>query len=152
MNLVRYNPHRRMAATQRPASDVFDDFFDGFLNPFVSGQESARTTEAHSLKVDIYERDEKIVLEAELAGLQKDDITVDVKGKILTLGGERKRDDEIAEDNRYRSERTYGTFERKFSLPFEVESDDITANFKNGVLTLTISKPEVQIAKTITIN
>jgi len=152
MNLVRYNPHRRMAATQRPASDVFDNLFDGFFSPFASGQESVSTKGAHSLKVDIYEKDENIVLEAELAGVQKDDITVDVKGKILTLGGERKRDDEVVEENRYRSERTYGTFERKFSLPFEAESDNITANFKNGVLTLTISKPEAQIAKTITIN
>jgi HSP20 family protein len=152
MNLVRYNPHSRMAATQRPASDVFDNLFDGFLTPFTSGQESVSTKEAHTLKVDIYEKDDNIVLEAELAGVQKDDITVDIKGKILTLGGERKRDDEVVEENRFRSERAYGTFERKFSLPFETESDNIIANFKNGVLTLTVSKPEAQLAKTITIN
>lgn len=152
MNLVRYNPHRRIAGTQRPTSDVFDDFFGGFFSPLNSGQESVRTKGTHSLKVDIYEKDENIVLEAELAGVQKDDITVDVKGKILTLGGERKHDEDIAEDNRYRSERSYGTFERKFSLPFEVESDNITAQFKNGVLTLSISKPEAQVAKKIAIN
>ena len=152
MNLVRYNPHRRMAATQRPASDVFDDFFGGFFNPLNSGQESVSATGAHSLKVDIYEKDGNIILEAELAGVQKDDITVDVEGKILTLGGERKHDEDIAKDNRYRSERSYGSFERKFSLPFEVETDNITANFKNGVLTLSISKPEAQVAKKIAIN
>ena len=152
MNLVRYNPHRRMAATQHPVSGTFDDLFEGFFSPFAAGQESIRTRGAHSLKVDIYEKDENIVLEAELAGVQKEDITVDVKGKILTLGGERKSDNEVVEANKYRSERTYGTFERKFSLPFEVESDNITANLKNGVLTLTISKPEAQVAKKITIN
>lgn len=152
MNLVRYNPHRRMAATQRPASDIFDDFLGGFFNPLASGQEVSRTRGVNNLNVDIYEKDEKIVLEAELAGVEKDDITVDVKGKILTLGGQRKRDEEVVEENRYRSERNYGTFERKFSLPFEVESDNITANFKNGVLTLTIAKPEAQVAKKITIN
>lgn len=152
MNLVRYNPHRRMAVTQRPTSDVFDDFLGGFFNPLNSGQQSASTTGVHSLKVDIYEKDENIILEAELAGVQKDDITVDVEGKILTLRGERKHNEDIAKKNRYRSERSYGSFERKFSLPFEVETDNITANFKNGVLTLSISKPEAQVAKKIAIN
>ena len=148
MNLVRYNPHRRMAMAQQPATDVFGDFFDGFFSPYAHRQE----TGLDSLKVDIYEKDEKIIIEAEFAGVEKEDITVDVKGKILTLGGERKQREEIAEENRYRSERKYGTFERKFSLPFEVESDNVAANYTSGLLTLTISKPEAQVAKKITIN
>ena len=152
MNLVRYNPHRKMSATQRPVSDVFDNLFDGFFSPFAPGLETTRNSGSHSLKVDIYEKDEKIILEAELAGVHKEDITVDVKGKILTLGGERKYDEEIVEENRFRKERNYGTFERKFSLPFEVESDNITAKFTNGVLKLTITKPETQVTKKITIN
>lgn len=152
MNLVRYNPNRRMLATQRPTSDVFDSFFDGFFQPLAPIHDTALNGAPHSLKVDIYEKDEKIIIEAELAGVQKEDIRVDVKGKILTLGGERKHEEEIADENSYRRERSYGTFERKFSLPFEVEAENITANFAGGVLKLTISKPEEQVSKKITIN
>lgn len=152
MNLVRYNPQRRMAVSNRPSSGVFDDFFDGFFNPLTSSHTVDRAARLNNLKVDIYEKDEKIVLEAELPGVLKDDITVDVKGKILTLGAERKHDEEVAEENSYRRERSYGSFERKFSLPFEVEADNIHANLNNGVLTLTITKPEAQVAKKITIN
>ncbi|MFT5697575.1 MAG: HSP20 family protein [Desulforhopalus sp.] len=152
MNLVRYNPHRRMVSNQRAGSDVFDGFFDGVANPFFARQEGAQQSGVNSLKVDIYEKEEKIIIEAEFAGVKKDDITVDVKGKILTLGGERKQDVEVVEENRYRRERSYGAFERKFSLPFEVEVENISANLNNGLLKLTISKPEAQVAKKITIN
>lgn len=152
MNLVRYNPKRRMAVSHRPSSRFFDDIFDDFFSPFSSTHSSLKRSELNSVKVDIYEKDEKIVLEAELAGVAKEDITVDVKGKILTLGAERKNDEEVTEENSYRRERSYGSFERKFSLPFEVEADNIQANLNNGVLTLTINKPEAQVAKKITIN
>ena len=152
MNLVRYNPHRKMAVSNRPSSNFFDDVFDGFFNPRPTAHNAFRNSEANSVKVDIYEKDENIVIEAELAGVQKDDITVDVKGKILTLGAERKHDEDISDDNRYRRERSYGSFERKFSLPFEAEAENISANLNNGVLTLTITKPETQVAKKITIN
>lgn len=152
MNLVRYNPHRRMAVTQRPATNVFDDVFDGFFSPFVMGQDARRQSQENNLQVDIYEKEEKIIVEAEFAGVQKEDITVDIKGKILTLGGERKLDEEIASENSYRRERNYGTFARKFNLPFEVDADNISATLNNGVLKLTISKPEAQKTKKITIN
>jgi HSP20 family protein len=152
MNLVRYNPQRRMSVTNRTSSDFFDDIFDGFFNPLSAAHGMLRNSEPNHLKVDIYEKDEKIIIEAELAGVQKDDITVDVKGKILTLGAERKHDEEVSEENRYRRERSYGSFERKFSLPFEVEVENIVANLNSGVLTLTITKPEAQVAKQITIN
>ena len=152
MNLVRYNPQRRMAASNHPTSDMFDDFFNGFFNPLTSPRSLHRTGGVNNLRVDIYEKDEKIVLEAELPGVAKEDITLDVKGKILTLGAERKQQVEVNEDNSYRRERSYGSFERKFSLPFEVEADNIDAKLNYGVLTLTIAKPEAQVAKKITIN
>ncbi|BHH82104.1 Hsp20/alpha crystallin family protein [Desulforhopalus sp. 52FAK] len=148
MNLVRYNPQCRTAVTNRPSADIFD----GFFNPLSFANNVLNNRETHSLKVDIFEKDENIIIEAELAGVQKEDITVDIKGKILTLGAERKHNEEVAEENRYRKERSYGTFERKFSLPFEAEAENISANFNNGVLTLTITKPETQVAKKITIN
>lgn len=152
MNLVRYNPNRRMAHSDRTFSNLFDGFFDDFYHPFALTNDAVKRSMDQGLKVDIYEKDDKIVIEAELAGVEKDDIHVDIEGKILTLGGERKFDNEIVEENRYRRERSYGTFERKFSLPFEADSDSITAHFKNGVLKLDIPKPEVEVPKKIAIS
>lgn len=152
MNLVRYNPKRRVSVANRPSNDLFDDIFDGFFSPLSSMHNSLKLGEMNNLKVDIYEKDDKIVVEAEIAGVAKEDISVDVKGKILTLGAERKHEEDVSDENSYRRERSYGSFERKFSLPFEVEADNINANLNNGVLTLTITKPEAQVAKKITIN
>ncbi len=104
------------------------------------------------VKVDIYEKENIVCLDAELPGVEKEDISVDIKGRLLTLKAEAKSDDEIKEDNLYRRERRYGIFERSFNLPFEVTSDNIKAHFKNGVLKLEIAKPEEQAAKQILIN
>ncbi len=91
------------------------------------------------------------MIDAELPGIDKKDITVDVKGKRLTLGGERREDEEIKEENRYRRERRYGRFERTFSMPFEIASETVTAKYENGILRLEIPKPEEQQQKQITI-
>ena len=105
-----------------------------------------------NLKVDIYEKDNTIVINAELPGVAKEDISVDIKGKLVTLGGERKSEEEINEKNTYRRERKYGKFERSFNLPFEVSGESVKATYNSGVLRLEIPRPEEQVAKKITIN
>lgn len=131
-------PHRR--------TSLFDDFFTPFNTVF-----DEVGTGLHPA-VDIYEKDEKLILEAELPGIEKDKIKVDVKGRLLTLSGEHDRDEETKENGRYRRERRYGKFERTFKLPFEVTEEHIDANYTNGVLVLKIEKPEEQKPKQITIN
>ena len=118
-----------------PFNSVFDDVSAG-MHPVV----------------DIYEKDEKLVFEAELPGIEKDKIKVDVKGRLLTLSGEHNDDEESKENGRYRRERRFGKFERTFKLPFEVTEDHIDASYTNGVLVLRIEKPEEQKPKQITIN
>lgn len=152
MNLVRYNPHRRMSTRARKDNGFFNDLFDDFFTPFVIQKERQHEVENLSLKVDIYEKDSAVYIDAELPGIDKEDISVDVKGKIITLGGERKFDNEIKVENRYRRERSYGKFERTFRLPFEVKSENVKANFRNGILKLEIPKPEEQAARKIAIN
>lgn len=151
MNLVKCNPHRRVSNQVR-GHRVFDDIFDDFFAPFALSSRPANPGEGLILKVDIYEKDDTVVIDAELPGVDKEDISVDVKGKLITLGGERKTDEEVKHENYYRKERRYGKFERTFSLPFEVSGDKVKANFNNGILRLEISKPEEQVAKKITIN
>jgi HSP20 family protein len=152
MNLVRYNPHHRLSSRTHRGPRFSNDLFDDFLTPFVMSGSPANIGENLNLSVDIYEKEDIIVIDAELPGIEKEDISIDVKGKLVTLGGERKNDTEIKEENHYRKERRYGKFERTFSLPFEVNGDTVKATFDKGILKLEIPKPEEQVAKKISIN
>ena len=84
--------------------------------------------------------------------VDKKDIEVDVKDRVLTLKGERSSDNEVTEDNYYRRERCFGKFERAFNLPVDVELDKIKANYKDGVLEIEIPKPEEKKPKQITVH
>ncbi len=151
MNLVRYNPNHRLS-TRPGRIGIFDEFFNDFFSPFVTNDKPVGWQQSPSLKVDIYEKDNAIFINADLPGINKEDISVDIKGKVLTIGGERKSDEEIKEEHCYRRERSYGSFQRVFTLPFEVSEDMVKASYNNGVLKLEIPKPEEQLPKKITIN
>jgi HSP20 family protein len=152
MNIVRYNPNNRLRSATSMGPRIFDDFFSDFFSPTVTSGKPASLFEHQGMNVDIYEKDNTIIINAELPGVAKEDISVDIKGKLVTLGGERKSDEEIKDDTCYRRERRYGKFERTFNLPFEVNSDSVKATYNNGVLRLDIPKPEEQVAKKITVN
>ena len=144
MYLTTYRPRLGLKPYRR--ASMLDDFFTPFSTVFEG------TGEGLHPAVDIYEKDEKIVLEAELPGFDKEQIKVDVKGRLLTLSGEHNREEESEENGRYRRERRFGKFERTFKLPFEVTEEHIDASYTNGVLVLKIEKPEDQKPKQITIN
>lgn len=152
MNLVRCSPNNRCAVRAKRASGLFDDIFDGFLTPFSMAGNPGAISGDSGLRVDIYEKKSVLFIDAELPGIAKEDISIDVKGDLLTLGGERKIDEEIAEEHHYRRERNFGTFERTFKLPFEVNSDTVKATFINGILKLEIPQPEQQRARKIVVN
>ena len=144
MYLTTCNP--RYGLKPHRSTRLFDDFF----TPFNSVFEDVST--GMQPAVDIYEKDEKLIFEAELPGIEKDKIKVDVKGRVLTLSGEHEQDEEAKENGRYRRERRFGKFERTFKLPFEVTEKQIDASYTNGVLVLKVDKPEEQKPKEITIN
>lgn len=153
MNIVRYNPARKWQPVIHNNSDLFNTFFNNFFVPFDGSEDSAEGLKGTvPLKVDIHENDTAIVIEAELPGVEKENIHVDVKGRLLTLSGEHKTEKEEQEGKYHRKERYYGKFERTFTLPFDINGDTVKANYKNGVLTLEIPKPENQAAKQITVN
>jgi len=78
-------------------------------------------------------------------------ITVDIKGRLLTIGGERRMNEEIKEENSYRRECRYGKVERTFSLPFEIDSEGVVARYENGILHLEVAKPAELTPKQIEI-
>ena len=102
--------------------------------------------------VDIYEEENGVALKADLPGIDKKDIAIDVKDGVLTLSGERSTENESKDKNFYRRERTYGKFQRVFTLPEGVNTEDIKANFKDGVLKVHIPKAVVEAPKKITIH
>jgi HSP20 family protein len=92
--------------------------------------------------VDIYEQGDNLVLQAEVPGVGRDDLDVRVEGNVLTLSGERKQQKEIKDEQFHRLERSYGKFVRSFTLPVGIDTDRIKAEFRDGLLTLTLPKAE----------
>ena len=147
MNLVRWSPWREMNTLQNRLNHLFSD---SFFQPSQSDDDMSLGT-WHPV-VDMYDEDDRIVIKAELPGMEKKDIAVDVKDRVLTISGERNYDNEVKEEKYYRRERAYGKFQRAFSLPADVDSDKIKADFKDGLLKVEVPKPEKQKPKEITIH
>jgi HSP20 family protein len=146
MAIVRWEPFRDLMATQRE----FDRLFrEAFAPAGVEGEVSTRTW---APPVDIYENGDSLVLNAELPGINPDDVEIRVEDNTLYLKGERKFEKEVKEQNYHRVERSYGTFTRTFTLPNSIDSDKVAAAYKDGVLTLTMPKKEEAKPKTIKIN
>ena len=101
---------------------------------------------------DITETDDSYEVRAELPGVSKDDVQISVKDNLLTIKGEKRQEGVDDSKNYKRIERRYGTFERNFTLPPKVVADSINAEFNDGVLTLSIPKPEEVKPKEIPIN
>lgn len=101
--------------------------------------------------VDIYEDGNDVVLKSELPGLTKDDISVTLKDDLITISGEKKREEKVEQDNYFRVEVSYGSFARTFQLPVEVQGEKVKAKFKEGILEVRIPKSEVEKPKGIKI-
>jgi HSP20 family protein len=92
--------------------------------------------------VDIVESDREITIKAELPGLEAKDVTITVDNNVLAFKGERRAEKEIRKENYHRLERSYGGFSRAFSLPNYIDTEKVKADFKNGLLTVTLPKKE----------
>ena len=147
MTLVRWNPWRDGTNMRRQIDRVFDD---AFFWPNRSDDEMSMANFRPA--VDIFDKEDRVVIKAELPGVDKKDISVDVRDNVLTLKGTRSFDKEVKEDNVYRRERAYGSFQRAFNLPADLKTETINADYKDGVLTIEIPKPEKEQPKQITIN
>jgi len=108
------------------------------------------TSAAWSPKIDVFERDNRLVTRVDLPGMKKEEVSVEVTDGHLTLSGERKRETEEKKDGVYRSEREYGSFYRAVPLPAGVEIEDVKATFVNGVLEVSLplpARPEAKVRK-----
>ena len=132
--IARLEPFRGLSTLQDQFNRLFNESFRN--HP----EESALTTWAPA--VDIYETPNELVVKADLPDVNEKDIDVRVENNLLTIRGERKFEKSVSEENFLRVERTYGSFSRSFSLPNTVNAESIGAEYKNGVLTVTLPKRE----------
>ena len=147
MALARWTPTGNLTSFQHEMNRVFNDFFGGG-----SGEQAGATAGAWMPPVDIYETDDGYVLKAELPGVSKDDLSIDVHQNTLTLRGQRKPDAGVPQDRYHRVERAYGAFQRSFVLPTLVDQNQVQATYQDGVLELHLPKSEAAKPKRVAIN
>ncbi len=144
-----------MALTKYEAFQDLMDFGTGFrsfqdaVNRMLSEPRSQRPW---TPAVDILEKDNELVIKADLPEVDMKDIHVDIENGTLSLKGERKFESEDKGKGYHRIERSYGSFARYFSLPDTVEADKVKADYKNGVLTVTLPKKEIAKPRSIKVD
>ena len=154
----------KAVATKKPSEVVsrvedFEHWMEHFMDdmwrrPFPSlfGRDRWLPIRPSSIRMpslDVYEEKDSVVVKAELPGMKKEEVEVNLAAETLTIKGEKKEDKEVKEDDYYRRERSYGSFLRSVSLPCEVKSAEIKASFKDGVLEVRMPKTEEAKKKSI---
>lgn len=150
MSLIKRNPSteitrwsrefptfRGLESLQRDMNRIFDQFFRGdvLADETMYGRDWTPA-------VDVVENNDAFILKAELPGMNKEDVKITLENNILTIRGEKKNEMDKKEGNVHRVERNYGMFERSFTIPGTIKPNDIDAQYKDGILTLTLPKAE----------
>ncbi len=140
MTLARWSPWRELEEMQRGLSRILDDATLGI------------ETGSWAPAVDIRETDDALLVQAELPGIDKKDVRVEVKDGVLSITGERKYEKDVKEENVHRIERSYGRFTRSFALSPNIDTEHVDATMKNGVLEIRLPKVESAKPKAITVH
>jgi HSP20 family protein len=135
MNLVQFNPVRDLDMLQNQVNRVFSTGTQGW------GLDDSRESNWYPA-VDIWETADEIVVKAEIPGMRAKDLDVRLENNVLTIHGERQREEKLEGNYYHRLERLYGSFTRSFTIPSFVEDGKIKAEYKDGVLTISLPKKE----------
>lgn len=146
-SLILWDPFKELLDT----GDVFDRFFARNLKP-ASSLWGLPGKKYDVPAIDVYDKKDRLVAKVEVPGLGKEDLKVSVDGDVLTVTGERKKEDEIKEKDYYCSERVYGSFSRSIPLPVSVDKDRVKASYKKGVLTVELPKSKEAVSKEIEVD
>ncbi|MBU2493606.1 MAG: Hsp20/alpha crystallin family protein [Bacteroidetes bacterium] len=137
MTLIKFEPLKEFESFQNQIKKYFDDFPSFGLN----------VDNSFSPRIDISEKEDTLLVEAEIPGVKKEDLKITLQDNILTIKGEKKKEEESKDKNYYRCERTYGSFSRSFTLPAEVNTDKVDAKFNDGMLNIVLKKIESKKTK-----
>ena len=147
-SLIAASPFTFMRRFSEEMDRLFDDFGmgRGWLSPtFERGLPSSFREFGQSIwspQVEVFERGGQLVIRADLPGLTKDDVKVELTDDAITISGERRQEQEENREGYFRSERSYGSFYREIPLPEGVKADNASATFRDGVLEITMPAPE----------
>ena len=132
MAIVRWDPFRELDVMQDRMRRLFGEAYR-------QADDDVMRRGGWVPPVDIYDSgSHELVIKAELPDMSKDEIEITVENNTLTLHGEKKMDSSVKDEHYHRIERTYGSFSRSFSLPPTVDASKVRADYKNGVLTITL--------------
>jgi HSP20 family protein len=145
MAMTRFDPFRDLAVLQDRMNRMFNDSYGS------RREDDLMSSGTWMPAVDIYEIDGSLVLKAELPDMRREEIDVTVENNTLTIRGERKLADDIKQESFHRIERAYGKFMRSFALPPTVDAVKIGAEYRNGVLTVTLPFREETKPRTINV-
>jgi|EPASupsiteSAE347_1022098.scaffolds.fasta_scaffold21411_2 HSP20 family protein len=143
--LIPRKPFSELSTVRNEMDRLWNRFLDDWPLP-------AMFTKGWAPMADISETKDKLIVKAELPGLDPEDIKLSLSGNLLTIEGEKKKEKEEKDEHHYYLERYSGAFQRAFRLPVEVQEDKIEAKFDKGVLTITLPKTEKSKKKEIKIN
>jgi HSP20 family protein len=149
--LIPWRPGTEMARWERDMERMLGNFFSGRGHSLFDDRSWGSRLGMQEPSVDLYEDQDRVVVKAELPGLSKDDIQVSIADNVLTIKGEKKKEEEDSNKDYYRSERVYGAFLRTLPLPAEVNPEKVQATFKNGVLNIRLPKSEEAKKKAINV-
>ena len=145
MELIPWRPFGgELSSLRREMDNLWSRFFSETTL-------ARRVTEEWWPSVDMSETKDSFIVKAELPGLDAKDVDVSISGDVLTIIGEKKREEEEKDEHHYRAERYYGSFQRSFQLPTNVQADKVEATFDKGVLKVTLPKVEEAKKKQIEI-
>lgn len=151
MSLIRWTPARDLPTfpsdvinMQREINRMFDSFFRGGLS-----EDEALVASDWIPAVDIAEHDNEYTVKLELPGVSKEDVKITMQNNVLTVRGEKRKEKETKSSSYHRVERSYGAFQRNFTLPSTVKADKIDAAYVEGILTIVLPKAEEARAKQI---
>ncbi len=140
MRLVPYSPFREIEAMQRQMNRLFDNLIgfteDGYSKPFIPAAEIEETDQALHLKLEV-------------PGLEPQDLNVEVTANAVSISGERKSASRTEEQGMVRSEFRYGKFQRVIPLPSRIQNNNVQAEYKDGILRLTLPKTEEEKNKVV---
>ena len=137
MAVIRWDPFREMTQqTQSQINKLVDQVWGGRQESWLPA-------------IDVFDTKDAVVLKAELAGMDPDDIQIEVEDNVLTVKGERRFEEAVDEERYYRVERRFGSFQRSLALPQGVRAEDISANYEDGILTISVPKVEEEKPKRI---
>ena len=143
-SINRWEPFRNVSSLQEQVNRLFEGTF--------SRKSDDSTLTAWAPAVDVYETENELVIKADLPDISEKDLDIRVENNMLAVRGERKFEQQVKEDSYLRMERSYGSFSRSFSLPNTINTEAIQADYRNGVLTVTLPKRVESKPKQVKVN